>query len=148
MATSPRREGKGTSRRERGAWSSSPDVRLITTARGLRQFAYGMLGVVLAVSLTDEGLSPTAIGLLVSVSLAGDLLSTLLIGRQADAWGRRRTLVLLASLMAATGLIFGLARWYPLLLIAAFFGTLGTTASETAPFLPIEQAMLGQVGKA
>ncbi len=127
---------------------SSLDVRLITTARGLRQFAYSMLGVVLAVSLTDEGLSPTAIGLLVSVSLAGDLLSTLLIGRQADTWGRRRTLVVLASLMAATGLIFGLARWYPLLLIAAFFGTLGTTASETAPFLPIDQAMLGQVGKA
>jgi len=28
------------------------------------------------------------------------------------------------------------------LLLAAFFGTLGTTASETAPFLPIDQAMI------
>jgi MFS family permease len=74
------------------------------------------------------------------------------IGRWADHWGRRRTLTTLALLMAATGLIFGLAgffdlaRWYPLLLVAAFFGTLGTSSSETAPFLPIEQAMLGQGG--
>jgi hypothetical protein len=30
-------------------------------------------------------------------------------------------------------------------LVAAFFGTLGTSASETAPFLPIEQSILPQV---
>jgi MFS family permease len=47
--------------------------------------------------------------------------------------------------MAATGVIFGLVTSYPVLLLAAFFGTLGTTASETAPFLPIDQAMLAQV---
>jgi MFS family permease len=111
-----------------------------------------MMAVILAIALTNQGLAPTAIGLLVSVSLAGDLVGTLLIGRWADHWGRRRTLIALALLMAATGLVFGLAgffdlaSWYPLLLVAAFFGTLGTTASETAPFLPIEQAMLGQVG--
>ncbi len=121
--------------------------------RGLRQVAYGMMAITLAIALTRAGLSPTAIGLLVSVSLAGDLVGTMLIGRWADHWGRRRTLIALALLMAATGLIFGLAGffdlagWYPVLLVAAFFGTLGTSASETAPFLPIEQAMLGQVGK-
>jgi MFS family permease len=122
------------------------DVRLIVTARGLRQFAYSMVAVVLAVTLSRQGVSPVGIGVIVSVSLAGDLLATLLIGRQADTWGRRRTLVILALLMAMTGLIFGFVGWYPLLLVAAFFGTLGTSASETAPFLPIEQAMLGQVG--
>jgi hypothetical protein len=40
------------------------------------------------------------------------------------------------------GLVFGLTTFYPLLLLAAFLGTLGTSASETAPFLPIEQAIL------
>src|SRR5205085_4731430 len=50
----------------------------------------------------------------------------------------------LALLMAATGIVFGLTTIYAVLLVAAFFGTLGTTASETAPFLPIEQAMLPQ----
>src|SRR6266516_2960835 len=58
--------------------------------------------------------------------------------------GLRRTLAYLSLLMAATGVVFGLTTSYALLLLAAFFGTLGTSASETAPFLPIEQAMLPQ----
>jgi len=44
-----------------------------------------------------------------------------------------------------TGIIFGLVTSYPVLLMAAFFGTLGTSASETAPFLPIDQTMIAQV---
>jgi MFS family permease len=121
------------------------DARRIIVARGLRQLAYGELAVVLAIALSQEGLTPVAIGALVTVSLLGDFCSTLLIGRFADGWGRRRTLVVLALVMALTGLIFGLTAFYPLLLVAAFCGTLGTTASETAPFLPLEQAMLPQV---
>jgi MFS family permease len=121
------------------------DARRIVLARGLRQFAYGELAVVLAIALSQGGFTPVAIGALVTVSLLGDFCGTLLIGRFADGWGRRRTLVVLALVMAITGLIFGLSSFYPLLLIAAFVGTLGTTASETAPFLPLEQAMLPQV---
>ena len=118
------------------------DAALIVASRGLRSFAYGMLAVLLAVALTAAGISPPAIGAIITVSLAGDFCGTYLIGLNADRWGRRRTLIVLALLMAATGAVFGLTAFYPLLLIAAFFGTLGTTASETAPFLPIEQSML------
>lgn len=119
------------------------DSQRIILMRGLRQGAYGLLAVVLAIALTRDGFSPAAIGALVTVSLIGDFLGTLVIGHYADQWGRRRTLVVLALLMAVTGLIFGFLHWYPLLLLAAFGGTLGTSASETAPFLPIEQAMMG-----
>ena len=122
------------------------DGQRIILMRGLRQGAYGLMATLLAVALTREGLSPAAIGALVTVSLAGDFLGTLVIGNYADRWGRRRTLFILALLMALTGLIFGFVRWYPLLLLAAFCGTLGTSASETAPFLPIEQAMIGSQG--
>ncbi len=120
-------------------------ARLILVMRGLRQFAYGLLAVILGVVLADEGFSPAAIGVLITVSLLGDMAGTYVIGLFADSWGRRRALALLALLMAATGAIFGLVTSYPVLLVAAFFGTLGTTASETAPFLPIDQAMLAQV---
>ena len=122
------------------------DEWLIVTMRGLRQMAYGMLAVVLAVALTLRGYSPAAIGALVTVSLAGDFAGTLLIAHRADVWGRRRTLVLVATGMSATGVVIGLVNWFPVLLVAAFVGTLGTSGSETAPFLPIEQAMLAQVG--
>ncbi len=124
------------------------DIWKITAARGLRSFAYGLLAVLLAVALSAAGLSPAAIGALVTVSLVGDFCSTYLIGLWADRWGRRRTLVVLALLMAATGATFGLTSFYPVLLVAAFLGTLGTTASETAPFLPIEQAMLAEIAPA
>lgn len=120
------------------------DARLIVAARGLRSFAYGLLAVVLAVWLARGGISPLAIGSIITVSLAGDFCATYVIGLAADTWGRRRTLIVLALLMALTGAIFGLTTVYPVLLVAAFFGTLGTSASETAPFLPIEQAMLPQ----
>jgi MFS family permease len=120
-------------------------ARLILVMRGLRQVAYGLLAVILGVVLAGEGFSPAAIGVLITVSLVGDMAGTYVIGLVADSWGRRRTLALLSLLMAATGVVFGLVTSYPVLLGAAFFGTLGTSASETAPFLPIDQVMLAQI---
>lgn len=124
------------------------DAWLIVLMRGIRSFAYGMLAVLLGVTLSQAGLAPAAIGALITVSLIGDVVGTYVIGLFADQWGRRRTLAILALLMAGTGLVFGLTTSYALLLLAAFFGTLGTSASETAPFLPIEQAMLAQITSA
>jgi MFS family permease len=124
--------------------SYSADAWRIVAARGLRQFAYGLLGVTLAVALSESGISPVAIGGLITAALAGDFVATYLISLFADQWGRRRTLIWLALIMATTGAVYGLTRFYPALLLAAFVGTLGTSGSETAPFLPIEQAMLPQ----
>ncbi len=124
--------------------SYSADAWRILASRGLRQFAYGMLGVTLAVALTGSGFSPLAIGALITIAAAGDFCGTYVIGLMADSWGRRRTLLVLAIIMALTGAIFTLTRFYPALALAAFFGVLGSTNSETAPFLPIEQAMLPQ----
>src|SRR5713101_6034264 len=109
----------GETRERRG------DAQLILLMRGLRQVAYGCLSVILGVVLAGEGFSPAAIGVLITVSLVGDMVGTYVIGLVADSWGRRRTLVLLALLMAATGVIFGLVSSYSVLLLAAFFGTLG-----------------------
>lgn len=124
---------------------ASSDGALILAARGLRSFGYGLLAILLGVALSADGLSPAGVGAIITVSLAGDFCSTYLIGIGADRWGRRRTLVVLALVMAATGAVFGLAQAMPILLLAAFFGTLGTSTSETAPFLVIEQASLAQV---
>lgn len=124
---------------------SQADQRGIVLMRGLRSFAYGLLAVLLPVALARAGETPAAIGVLITVSLLGDFVGTYVISLIADPLGRHRTLVLLALLMAGTGIIFGLIHVYALLLVAAFFGTLGTSASETAPFLPIEQAMLSQI---
>jgi MFS family permease len=103
------------------------------------------MGVLLAVALSQRGLTPVGIGAIITVSLAGDFFGTYLIALYADRWGRRRTLAVLAGLMGLTGAIFGLVSNYPILLAAGFVGTLGSSASETAPFLPIEQAIVPQI---
>ncbi len=48
----------------------SADAWRIVAARGLRQFAYGLLGVALAVALNEDGFSPVAIGGLLTAALA------------------------------------------------------------------------------
>ena len=58
-------------RRER-----SGDTRLILAMRGLRSLAYGLLAVILGVVLAGEGFSPAAIGVLITVSLVGDMVGT------------------------------------------------------------------------
>src|ERR1700686_2945073 len=79
------------------------DTRLLIAARGVRSFAYGILGVLLAVALSQRGLSPVAIGAIITVSLAGDFCGTYLIGLRADRWGKRRSLVFLAGPKELTG---------------------------------------------
>ncbi|HEX8730594.1 MAG TPA: hypothetical protein VF725_00930, partial [Ktedonobacterales bacterium] len=114
----------------------------IVASRGLRQFAYGLMGVTLALALLADGYTAVAIGALITIGLAGDFCATYLVAIYADRWGRRRTQTVLALLMALTGAACALTRFYPALALAAFFGVLGSTASETASFLPIDQAML------
>ena len=90
-------------------------AQLILLMRGLRSFAYGLLAVILGVVLAGEGFSPASSGVLITVSLLGDMAGTYVIGLFADSWGRRRTLALLALVMAATGVVFGLVTSYPVL---------------------------------
>ena len=139
MTTSDIGASGGESRR-----GYSADAWRIVASRGLRQFAYGLLGVTLAVALTAEGVSAVAIGGLITLALAGNFVGTYLIGHYADRWGRRRTLMALAALMTLTGAVYAVTSFYPALALAAFVGILGSNASETAPFLPIDQAMLPQ----
>ncbi|HEV2235488.1 MAG TPA: MFS transporter, partial [Ktedonobacterales bacterium] len=133
-----------SARRPSGWRGELGDAGVIVAARGVRAFGYGALAVTLGVALLARGLALVQIGALITVSLAGDFCGTYLIALEADRWGRRRTLMALALVMALTGALFATVGAYPVLLAAAFFGTLGTSGSETAPFLPIEQAMLPQ----
>jgi MFS family permease len=63
------------------------DAWLIILMRGMRSFAYGVLAVLLAVTLSQTGFAPSAIGGLITVSLAGDVVGTYVIGLFADQWG-------------------------------------------------------------
>ena len=121
------------------------DGRLLFVTRFTRLVAYGALSVVLVLYLTTLGLGPSQIGLLLTLTLVGDTLVSLWLTTRADRFGRRRTLIIGAALMAAAGLTFALTANFVFLVIAGTVGIISPSGNEVGPFLPIEQAALAQV---
>jgi len=91
------------------------------------------------------GLTTAQIGLLLTLTLAGDLVVSLCLTTRADRIGRRRMLVAGAILMAAAGLAFACTRNFLFLIIAGTIGVISPSGHEVGPFLSIEQAALSHV---
>src|SRR5262249_8357358 len=113
--------------------------------RFVRLFAYGFLSVVLVLFLSAVGLSDERIGLLLMLTLLGDVVISLWITTSADRIGRRRMLAAGAVLMLAAAAVFSPASQYWLLVLAAVVGVISPSGNEVGPFLPIEQAALSQL---
>ena len=124
--------------------SLTADGRLLFVTRIVRMAAYGALSVVLALYLAAIGMTEAQIGLVLSLTLLGDVVISVLITSVADRVGRRRMLILGAALMVLAGLVFAATRDPLLLTIAAIFGTISPSGAEVGPFLSIEQATLPQ----
>jgi len=124
--------------------SRAHDVPLLLVTRALRMFAYGLASVVLVLHLAAAGEGESRIGLLVSLTLLGDVAVSLLVTTRADRIGRRRMLVMAGALMLAAGAVFATTTAFPLLAIAATIGILSPSGNEVGPFLAIEQAALAQ----
>ncbi len=122
----------------------SRDAKLLFATRVVRLFAYGFLSVVLVLYLASLGLSESRIGLLLTLTLAGDVLVSLWLSTRADAIGRRRTLLAGAALMVIAACVFAATGNFPLLVIAAVIGVISPSGHEVGPFLPIEQAALAE----
>ena len=104
--------------------SNQRDITLLFSTRIIRLFCYGFLSVVLALYLAETGLNEKMIGLLFTLTLAGDAGITLWLTTHADRLGRRKTLLIGALLMVGA---FVLAPLLP-----RIFGLTGSQA-ETAP---------------
>ena len=120
------------------------DTRVLFASRLLRMFAYGMLGVVLVLFLVQAGLDGGRIGLLLTLTLLGDVVISLWLATHADRWGRRKTLVVGAALMALGGAGMALSENFMLLVVAATIGVISPTGGEVGPFQSVEQACLAQ----
>ena len=118
---------------------------LLFATRFIRLFAYGSLSVVLVFYLTALGLSESQIGFLLTLTLAGDTVVSILLTTRADRIGRRRMLVAGAILMVGAGLTFAVVRNVWLLLVAGTIGVISPSGNEVGPFLSIEQAVLSHV---
>ena len=121
------------------------DAWLLFGTRFVRLFAYGSLSVVLVFYLISIGLDERETGVLLTLTLAGDTVVSLLLTTQADRIGRRRVLIAGSALMVAAAVVFASTRAVWLLFIAGTVGVLSPSGNEVGPFLPIEQAALSQM---
>jgi MFS family permease len=121
------------------------DVTLLFSTRIIRLFCYGFLSVILALYLTETGFDEKQIGLLFTLTLAGDAGISLWLTTSADRFGRKRTLVIGAALMLGAGIAFLLTRDIVLLMAAAIVGVISPSGNEIGPFLSVEQAGLTQL---
>jgi len=124
-------------------WLSLDGKKLLVT-RILRTFAYGYLAVVLGLYLDELGMDPTQIGVVFTTAIAGSAVMTVFWSLVADRVGRRRTVAIMATLMALGGIVFALTDSFWLLLLGAFTGTISATSSEVGVFQTVEQAVLPQ----
>lgn len=120
------------------------DVWLIYAAGFLRSTTVGLVGVVLAIYLSEIGLSAAAIGVVIGSGLAGAAVATVAVGMGGDAFGRRRTLVALAVLSAAGYVTLGVSSHLAVILPVAFFGMLNGMGRDRGAASALDQAILPQ----
>jgi MFS family permease len=121
------------------------DITLLFATRIVRLFCYGFLSVVLALYLIQVGLVEKTVGLIFTLTLAGDAGISLWLTTNADRLGRQRTLIAGALLMIGAGLVFIFSRNPIVLVIAAIIGVISPSGNEIGPFLSVEQAALTQL---
>ena len=102
-------------------------------------------GWLLVFYLIALGLSESQTGLLLTLTLAGDVVVSLYLTTRADRIGRRRMLIVGAILMAGAGLAFACTKNLLLLIVAGTIGVISPSGNEVGPFLSIEQAALSHV---
>ncbi|HEY8678589.1 MAG TPA: MFS transporter [Candidatus Dormibacteraeota bacterium] len=123
---------------------ASRDFWLILLARVLRAFGFGMAAVAIGLHLERRGLSPTAIGIALTVGLLAGALFGLAAAAASARIGRRVTLAAAGILMAVTGADLALATTPWLLGLAGLTGMLGAASVDVGPFASIEQSALAE----
>jgi MFS family permease len=123
----------------------STDGWLLFVTRFARLFAYGSLSVILVFYLIGLGLTEAQAGLVLTLTLVGDVVVSLYLTTRADRIGRRRMLIVGSILMAAAGLAFACTSNLLFLVIAGTIGVISPSGNEVGPFLSIEQAALSHI---
>ena len=120
------------------------DALRVLAGRSVRAFADGFVSLLLPVYLLRLGFSAFAIGSIITSTLVGSALLTLVFGMVAHRYSRRWMLRAACLLMAATGAGFALTTDYWPIVIVAFVGTMNPSSGDVSVFLPLEQTVLAE----
>jgi MFS family permease len=120
----------------------SRDALLIYVAALLRSSAVGLIGVVLAIALTQAGVSVAGAGAVIGAGLAGIATMTLVVTVAADRLGRRRALIALSLLTGFGYFAAAVSANLIWLIPTAFAGMVNGMGRDRGPAGTLEQAIL------
>src|SRR5262245_49619015 len=109
------------------------DAALISLAGFVRAAAVSLVGVIVAIHLTNRGLSASRIGLSIGGGIASSAAGTVITALRADRWGRRRTLVVLGLLTGAGYAALAFTAALPVLLAVAALAMLNCIGRDRGP---------------
>jgi len=118
------------------------DALLIYIAAFLRSSAVGLIGVVLAIALTEAGVSLAGTGAVIGAGLAGIAVMTLVVTVAADRLGRRRALIALSLLTGFGYFAAAVSANLIWLIPTAFAGMVNGMGRDRGPAGTLEQAIL------
>ncbi len=118
------------------------DRRLLLTSAALRAFGTSTVGVLLGIYLARIGLSAGDIGLVSTAGLSGAAAAALAVTWRGDAWGRRRSLTVLALVAAVGAAAFLFLRSLWALAPLAFVAMLNAMGRDRGAAAILEQATL------
>jgi MFS family permease len=118
------------------------DTRVIVAARALRGFAQSAVSVLVAIYLGLQGFSLVETGVLLTCGSIGASVTAIVVGLFGDAFGRRRTLLGLSTLMALTGIAFAISESFVVLASIAFVGSFSALAGSGGGMGTLEQSIL------
>ena len=119
-------------------------VRIVCLARALRGFGDGFATIVLPIYLTRIGYDPIQIGFVLTSTLLGTAVFTLIIGVIAPRYDLRTLMIFGAALMTFTGLAFPAFQDIALILLVAFIGTVNPSTGDIGVLVPLEHSMLAR----
>ncbi|KAI6714851.1 hypothetical protein JHW43_002600 [Diplocarpon mali] len=127
-------------------WSSTLDTKLLCLQQFVRLFAFGSSTLILVSHLLVLEVPKYRIGLFMTLAIIGDIILSFILTIFADALGRRTVLLIGATLMTTSGLVFAFADDYWIMLIAAIVGVISPgSGNDIGPFRAIEESTIAHV---
>jgi MFS family permease len=124
----------------------SRDGKILLATKVLRTLAFGYLSVAIPYYLGVDVLkmSDIDVGVVLTIALVGGVLFTVAGGFVANKLSRRISLTLFGLMMVVSGILLIISSNFVIILLAVFIGSIGVNATETGPFVSIEQAIIPQ----
>lgn len=120
----------------------SKDGKIILVNRAIRSLAHGFLAVLFGIYLKEIGFQIFYIGLLLSITLIGSSIFTIIASKLSVNFGIRK-MILISLILSIFGLsIFLITENFYALILGTVIAFLSPTGRELGPFLSLDQAYL------